>query len=118
VGGRLGSGRQWISWVALADVVGIINAVIANEHYTGPYNVVAPNPVRNVEFTRAVGHTLHRPTIFPAPAFALRLMLGEMADSLLLASQRAVPERLLDEGYRFLFPELQPALLSAFGQMR
>jgi len=112
VGGRLGTGRQWISWVALADVIGSINAAIADERCSGPLNVVAPNPVRNSEFTRIAAHVLHRPAIFPAPALALRLMLGEMADALLLASQRAVPERLLAGGYRFLFPEFESALVS------
>jgi uncharacterized protein (TIGR01777 family) len=112
VGGRLGDGQQWMSWIALADVIGIIEAAIADERYTGPLNVVAPNPLRNAEFTRIVAHALHRPAIFAAPAFALRLMLGEMADALLLASQRAVPERLLAAGHHFLFSDFEAALVS------
>jgi uncharacterized protein len=112
VGGRLANGQQWMSWIALADVIGIIEAAIADERYTGPLNVVAPNPLRNAEFTRIVAHALHRPAIFAAPAFALRLMLGEMADALLLASQRAVPERLLAAGHHFLFSDFEAALVS------
>jgi uncharacterized protein len=111
-GGRLGDGRQWMSWIALADVIGIISAAIADERYAGPFNVVAPNPVRNAEFTRVAAYVLHRPAIFPAPAFALRLLLGEMADALLLSSERAVPERLLGLGYSFLFPDLETTLAS------
>jgi uncharacterized protein len=118
VGGRLSNGRQWISWIALADVIGIIRAAIENDRYSGPVNVVAPNPVRNVEFTRIVAHTLHRPAVFPAPAFALRLLLGEMADALLLASQRAVPEYVLAAGYRFLFPDFESTLLSLLNPVR
>lgn len=112
VGGRLGDGSQWMSWIALADVIGIIGAAIADERYTGPFNVVAPNPVRNAEFTRIASRVLHRPAVFPAPAFTLRLLLGEMADPLLLSSERAVPERLLGLGYGFLFSDLEATLVS------
>jgi len=112
VGGHLGDGRQWMSWIALADAIGIISAAVADERYAGPLNVVAPNPVRNAEFTRVAAHLLHRPAIFPAPAFALRLLLGEMADALLLSSERAVPERLLGLGYDFLFADLETTLVS------
>lgn len=118
VGGRLGNGQQWMSWIALSDVVGIIEAAIADERYAGPFNVVAPNPVRNAEFTRIVSHALHRPAVFAAPAFALRLALGEMADALLLASQRAVPERLLAAGHRFLFSDFEAALVSLLNPKR
>jgi uncharacterized protein len=110
IGGRLGSGRQWLSWVALEDVIGIIRFVIANAQIGGPVNVVAPQPLRNAEFARVTGRTLHRPAIFPAPAFALRLALGEMADALLLASQRASAEKLLAAGYSFHFEDLESAL--------
>jgi uncharacterized protein (TIGR01777 family) len=112
VGGRLGDGRQWLSWIALADVISIISEAITDKRYVGPLNVVAPNPVRNAEFTRIAAHALHRPAVFPAPAFALRLLLGEMADALLLSSERAVPERLLALGYDFLFPDLETTLVS------
>jgi uncharacterized protein (TIGR01777 family) len=109
LGGRMGSGKQWMSWIALQDAVGIVGAVIANEQLSGPVNVVSPNPVRNVDFTRALAATLHRPAIFPAPAFALRSVLGEMADAL-LASQRVLPEQLSARGYPFRFADLSAAL--------
>jgi uncharacterized protein (TIGR01777 family) len=110
LGGRLGKGTQWMSWIALEDAVGIICAAIANENLAGPLNVVAPNPLTNADFTRIAAAVVHRPAIFAAPAFALRIALGEMADALLLASQRAIPERLLAAGYVFRFPELESAL--------
>jgi uncharacterized protein (TIGR01777 family) len=110
VGGRLGSGRQWMSWIALPDAVDIIESSMANAGWNGPLNAVAPEPVRNSEFAEIVGRVLHRPAILPAPGFMLRLALGEMADALLLSSQRAIPERLLQSGYAFKFPDLEAAL--------
>jgi uncharacterized protein (TIGR01777 family) len=110
LGGRLGSGKQWMSWIALADAVGIICFAIAVDRLVGPLNVVAPNPLRNAELTRIVGTILHRPAIFAAPAFALRIALGEMADALLLASQRVIPERVLAAGYSFRFSDFESAL--------
>ncbi|MFY9802729.1 MAG: TIGR01777 family oxidoreductase [Candidatus Acidiferrales bacterium] len=110
VGGRLGNGKQWISWVALEDVVQILRAAIVDEKMHGPLNVVAPNPVQNSEFTKVLAGVLHRPAIFPAPAFALRLALGQMADALLLSSQRVQPEKLVASGYKFRYENLQPAL--------
>jgi uncharacterized protein len=110
LGGRLGSGKQWMSWVALEDVVRILRAAIADETIHGPVNVVAPHPVQNSEFTQALAGVLHRPAIFPAPAFALRLALGQMADALLLSSQRVQPEKLAKLNYQFRFETLQPAL--------
>ena len=110
LGGRLGSGKQWMSWIALDDAVETICSAIANENLTGPVNVVSPSPLTNAEFTRIAAAVLHRPAIFAAPAFALRIALGEMADALLLASQRVIPERLLDASYAFRFPELESAL--------
>ena len=110
VGGRFGSGNQWMSWIALEDAVEIVRSAILSERFAGPLNVVAPNPLRNSDFTRIVAAALHRPAIFPAPAFALRIMLGEMADALLLASQRAVPERLLAAGYTFRYDDFAAAL--------
>jgi len=109
-GGRLGSGRQWISWVALEDIVGIIRFALETNLLSGPANAVSPNPVRNAEFTKTLGRVLHRPTIFPAPSFALRMALGEMADSLLLAGQKVYPIKLQRLGYHFLYPDLEPAL--------
>ncbi|MGA8222737.1 MAG: TIGR01777 family oxidoreductase [Candidatus Acidiferrales bacterium] len=114
-GGRLGSGKQWMSWVALEDVVGIIRAAIANEGIKGTVNVVAPNPVRNAEFTRVLASVLHRPAIFPAPAFVLRMALGEMADGLLLSSQRVRPERILAAGYNYRMTDLDAALREILG---
>jgi uncharacterized protein len=114
-GGRLGSGKQWMSWVALEDVVGIIRATIANDGIKGPVNLVAPNPVRNSDFTRALAGALHRPAIFPAPAFALRLALGEMADGLLLSSQRVRPERMMAAGYGHRMTDLEAALRQILG---
>ena len=113
-GGKLGSGRQWMSWLTLQEAVSIVEFALANVSLTGPVNAVTPNPVQNVEFTRVLAKTLHRPALFPAPAFALRLALGEMADGLLLASQRAVPSKLEGSGYRFLQPDLAKGLAEAF----
>jgi len=113
VGGRLGSGQQWMSWIAIEDVVGIIRHAIASEQVSGPVNVVAPNPVRNEEFTRLLAGMLHRPAIFAAPAFVLRLAMGEMADAVLLSSDRVKPEKMLAGGYKFRFEILEPALRAA-----
>lgn len=110
VGGRIGSGRQWISWITLDDVVGIIQFSLEMNLLSGPANVVSPNPVQNAQFSSTLARVLHRPAIFPTPPFALRLALGEMADALLLASQRVYPGKLQSLGYRFLHPDLQPAL--------
>ena len=110
VGGRLGSGQQWMSWVTLEDVVGVMRFAIENGAVRGSVNMVAPQPVRNAEFTKALANTLRRPALFPAPALALRLALGEMADALLLSSQRVVPQKLQRFGYRFLYSELSSAL--------
>lgn len=110
VGGRLGSGKQWISWVALEDVVRVLCTAIESENVNGPVNVVASQPVQNSEFTRVLAGVLHRPAVFPAPAFALRLALGQMADALLLSSQRVQPEKLAKIGYKFRYETLQSAL--------
>jgi uncharacterized protein len=112
-GGRLGSGKQWMSWITLEDVVGIVRFAIENGAARGAMNVVAPGAVQNAEFTKALAKALHRPAIFPAPASALRLALGEMADALLLSSQRVAPQKLQQLGYSFLFPELPSALRAA-----
>jgi uncharacterized protein (TIGR01777 family) len=110
VGGRLGSGRQYMSWITLDDVVGVINHALVNETVSGPINVVAPNPVTNLQFTKTMGRVLKRPTIFPVPAFAIRLAFGEMGDAALLASTRVEPARLKESGYTFKHPELESAL--------
>ena len=113
-GGRLGNGRQWMSWLTLRETVNIIQFVLATSGLTGPVNAVTPNPARNSEFTTVLAKTLHRPSLFPAPAFALRLALGEMADALLLVSQKVMPSKLADSGYRFLEPSLASALAEVF----
>ncbi len=110
LGGRLGSGKQWMSWVTLNEIVEIIRYALVTPHVRGPVNAVAPRPVRNAEFTATLGKVLRRPAIFPAPAVALRLALGEMADGALLASQRVLPRKLQQLGYSFQQPELGPAL--------
>jgi uncharacterized protein len=112
IGGRFGSGRQWMSWITLDDAIEITRLAIVSDALAGPVNVVAPNPVRNAEFTYALANALHRPAILPTPAFALRLALGEMADPLLLSSQRVRPERLLAINYSFRFADLTAALRS------
>lgn len=112
VGGRFGSGRQWMSWITLDDAIEITRFAIVNDAFAGPVNIVAPDPVRNADFARALAKALHRPAIFPAPAFALRLVLGEMADPLLLSSQRVRPERLLAMNYAFRYSDPAAALES------
>lgn len=110
LGGPVGSGRQFLSWIALDDVVRAIEHALATETLRGPVNTVAPNPVTNLEFTRILARVLHRPAFAPFPAFAARLIFGEMADALLLASARVKPEALIRSGFTFRFPELEPAL--------
>ena len=99
-----------MSWITVDDVVGILVSALEEGTLRGAVNVVSPHPVRNAEFTQVLAKTLHRPALFPAPAFALRLILGEMADALLLSSQRVVPARLEKAGYRFLHPDSQRRL--------
>jgi uncharacterized protein len=112
VGGRIGSGEQWMSWVALDEVIGMLRFALENGTLHGPVNFVSPQPVRNVEFTYALAKALHRPALLPAPAFALRLALGEMADALLLTSQRVLPEQLRRLDYSFVQGNLAAALTS------
>ena len=110
VGGVLGSGDQYMSWIALDDVVGVVRHALADESLSGPVNTVAPQAVTNREFTRTLGQVLRRPTILPAPAFALRIALGEMADALLLASTRVDPAALRATTFEFRHPQLDGAL--------
>ncbi len=110
LGGRLGDGRQYMSWIALDDVLGAVEHALTATALRGPVNTAAPHPVTNAEFTRTLGTVLGRPAFFPMPAFAARLAFGEVADSLLLASQRVEPARLLASGYRFRFADLEAAL--------
>ena len=109
-GGVIGSGNQYMSWVTLSDLVGIVDHALNTETLQGPVNAVSPAPVTNREFTRALGGVLSRPTLFPMPAFAARLAFGEMADALLLSSTRVLPARLQESGYDFQHPQLDDAL--------
>ncbi|HEX4546213.1 MAG TPA: TIGR01777 family oxidoreductase [Candidatus Acidoferrum sp.] len=111
-GGKLGSGKQWMSWVTIEDVVAILKFAIENASVRGAVNVVVPQAVQNAEFTKVLAKAMRRPALFPAPAFALRLALGEMADALLLSGQRVTPKVLEKLGYRFLHADL-PSALSA-----
>src|SRR5579863_63778 len=110
VGGIVGGGRQWMSWIDIDDVVGAIQHAMKTDALRGPVNVVGPKPVRNAEFTKTLASVLSRPAIFPMPAFAARLVFRQMADELLLASQRVEPAKLMASGYVFRQPELRPAL--------
>ena len=110
IGGRVGEGKQWMSWIALEDVVSGLKFLLEDATVRGPANLVAPNPVTNAEFTRTLGRVLSRPTFFPIPAFGARLAFGEMADALLLSSQRVDPAVLEDNGFPFYWPTLEPAL--------
>lgn len=116
LGGRVGSGRQYWSWIARDDVAGAIRHALLAENLSGPVNATAPNPVTNAEFTKALGRVLGRPTVFPLPAAAARLMLGEAADELLLGSARILPKRLQESNFRFRHPELDEALRSMLGR--
>ncbi len=116
LGGKVGSGRQYMSWIAMDDLLGVIQHAISNDTIRGAINAVAPNPVTNLEFTKTLGKVLSRPTIFPLPAFAARLALGEMANDLLLASARVQPARLQSSGFVFRYPELEAALRHVLGK--
>jgi uncharacterized protein (TIGR01777 family) len=110
IGGRIGSGKQYISWIAIDDLVRIIEYAIQDESFRGPVNAVAPYPVTNSEFSEILGRLLHRPSFMALPAFAARLLWGQLADEVLLASARVSPERLLQSHYKFLYPTLEAAL--------
>jgi uncharacterized protein (TIGR01777 family) len=113
LGGRLGSGRQWMSWIGLGDLTAAVGFILRAPAIGGAVNLTAPHPVTNAQFTRAMGRQLHRPALLPAPAFALRLALGAMADETLLSSARAMPSRLTDAGFRFAQPTIETALAAA-----
>jgi uncharacterized protein (TIGR01777 family) len=113
LGGPLGDGRQWMSWIALEDAVAAILYLMDAAQLAGPVNLTAPQPVTNADFTRALGRAAHRPAVLPVPAFALRLALGEMANEALLASARVLPARLSSAGFQFAYPALDAALAAA-----
>lgn len=115
LGGRLGSGRQWMPWIHLDDEVGLIDFLVHHEDCRGPYNGCAPNPVRNAEFARTLARVLRRPALLPAPAGLLRLAFGEMS-GLLLGGQHLLPRRTLEAGYHFRFPDLEAALVDLLGR--
>ncbi len=109
LGGRLGNGRQYMSWIHIDDLTAIMLQAMENQKLRGPINAVAPNPITNSEFTQALAATLHRPAVLPVPGFALKLILGEFGE-VLLSSQRVVPEVLQQAGYTYTFPEIEEAL--------
>jgi uncharacterized protein len=113
LGGLLGSGRQWMSWVSETDAVSAVLLALRNADISGPVNVVAPEPATNAAFTRELGLAVHRPALLPAPAFALRIVFGEMADEALLASTHAVPKRLAQAGFAFAHPTLPEAFAAS-----
>jgi uncharacterized protein (TIGR01777 family) len=115
VGGPLGSGRQWFPWIHISDIVGVFRHAVITPSLKGPVNGVAPEAVTNAEFTRQLGHTLHRPAFLPVPEIALRALMGEMAD-VLFHSQRVVPKAVLEAGYEFRYPLLANALAGLFGE--
>ncbi len=110
LGGRIGDGRQFWSWVSLDDVVGAFVFALEHEQVRGPVNAVSPQPARNAEFVKALGRVLHRPTILPLPAWVIRLVMREMGEEMLLSSARVEPAKLMADGYRFQHPELEEAL--------
>lgn len=113
LGGRLGDGRQWMSWIALTDLVAALAFLLRAEPVSGAVNLVAPNPVMNAEFARTLAHVLGRPAVFPVPRFALTLLFGQMAEDTILSSQRVRAGRLLDNGFKFKLPTLDEALYDA-----
>jgi uncharacterized protein len=116
LGGRVGDGQQWMSWVGIEDVVGALQHVLGDSRCAGPVNVVAPAAVTNAVFTETLARVLRRPAVVPVPAWALRLAFGRMADEALLGSTRALPQRLAETGYAFQHPTLETALRAALGR--
>ena len=110
LGGKVGNGRQYISWISIDDVAGVMEFIIDNESVAGPVNTVSPNPVTNTEFSKILAGALHRPALLPLPTFMARVMFGEMADELLLSSTRAIPTKLQEHGYKFKYPDLKDLL--------
>jgi uncharacterized protein (TIGR01777 family) len=115
VGGKLGNGRQYVSWIAVGDLLDVIRYVLSTGSLSGPVNAVAPNPVTNAELTKALGSLLRRPTIFPVPARVVRLTFGQMGQDLLLASTRVEPAKLVESGFAFSYPNLAGALEAELG---
>lgn len=118
LGGWLGSGRQWMSWIHIEDAVRLIDTCLSNDGLRGPVNVTAPEPVTNKVFSIALAQVLRRPCLMPVPPFALKLLLGEMAEELLLKGQRVIPKKVLDVGFEFRFPEIHGALEHILGAQK
>ena len=116
LGGVIGSGAQWMSWITLEDLIGIYYFLLVRDNLSGVFNAAAPGAVTNRDFTKALGHVLNRPTVFPLPAFAVKLLFGEMGKRLLLEGQKVIPERLQKEGFEFFYPELTSALRFEMGR--
>jgi len=116
LGGKLGPGNQYMSWIGIDDVIGAIYHVVSNNNIEGPINVVAPNPVTNLEFTKTLGKVLSRPTLFSVPETVIKPAFGEMGREILLSSTRVVPNKLLATGYRFRNPDLEGALRHLLGK--
>jgi uncharacterized protein (TIGR01777 family) len=117
IGGRIGSGRQWMSWIHIQDAANLVLFTIGNAALRGPVNATAPNPVTNAEFTRELAAALHRPAVLPVPRFALKILFGEMSE-VVVASQRVVPEAAERAGFHFDYPELAPALANLLARAR
>ena len=115
LGGPIGNGKQWMSWVHLDDIVDMIRFAVENDAIKGPINATAPKPVSNNEFAKTLAKVLKRPAIFPMPAFVIKLLFGQMGEELLLAGQRVIPKKLSDEGYQFQYPLLETALRDILG---
>lgn len=113
VGGKMGSGKHWMSWIAMDDLIRLLHLALENENISGAINATAPNPVTNEEFTKTLGRVLHRPTILPVPEFAIKLIFGEMGETLLLEGQRVLPKRLQEAGFEFKFENLEDAMKHA-----
>lgn len=116
LGGRIGNGRQWMSWIHVQDMVGAIHHILKNDLLQGPVNMVAPKPASNAEFTKTLASALSRPAIFPMPDFVVKTVFGEMGEELLLASQKVEPARLISSGYPFRFSDLRSALQNLVGK--
>jgi uncharacterized protein (TIGR01777 family) len=117
LGGKIGNGKQWISWIALDDLLSIILHIISNKHLSGPVNAVSPSPVTNADLTKMLGRILSRPSGIPVPSIVVRKVFGEFADATLLSSARIKPIKLLEAGYEFRFPNLEFALRHSLGKM-
>jgi hypothetical protein len=115
VGGPIGSGRQYVSWIHRLDWIEIVRWIVQTESAVGPVNATAPHPVTNRHLARALGHAMHRPSLIPAPSFALKLIVGEMA-STILTGQRVLPDRIRKEGYHFRYPEIEQAFRGILGE--